>query len=155
MEYSLVRMTRGNKTALDSFRKSKNGVLLSSGSIWEGVDFAGDCLSSVIIVRLPFPRRSAYMNHKRARFRSRYDFVQTYAVPEMLIKLRQGAGRLIRTESDTGVLTILDARATRSSYAGSVQKALSQYPRVFSVKEVADFMHSVKPASYFEKECDS
>lgn len=155
LEYDLIRMTRGNKTALDSFRKSKNGVLLSSGSIWEGVDFAGDCLSSVIIVRLPFPRRSAFMNLKRARFRSRYDFIRTYAVPEMLIKLRQGAGRLIRTESDTGVLTILDARAIRSSYAGSVQNALRQYPRVFSVKEVADFMHSIKPAAYFENECDS
>lgn len=154
MEYSLIRMTRGNKTALDNFRKCKNGVLLSSGSIWEGVDFAGDCLSSVIIVRLPFPRRSAFMNLKRNRCRSKYDFVRTYAVPEMLIKLRQGAGRLIRTESDTGVLTILDARAIRSSYAGSVQNALRQYPRVFSVEEVAEFMRSIKPASYFNTEDD-
>ena len=148
-QYDLIRMTRGNKTALDRFRRSSNGVLFSSGSIWEGVDFAGDCLSSVIIVRLPFPRRSALMNLKRAKCKSKYHFVRTYAVPEMLIKLRQGAGRLIRTESDTGVLSILDVRAVRSAYAGSVNQALKQFPLVSSVEEIEHFMHSVKPASYF------
>jgi ATP-dependent DNA helicase DinG len=67
----------------------------------------------------------------------------------MLIKLRQGAGRLIRTESDTGVLSILDVRAVRSAYAGSVNQALKQFPLVSSVEEIEQFIRSVKPASYF------
>ena len=147
--YDLIRMTRGNKTAIDCFRKSPNGVLYAAGSIWEGIDFAGDCLSSVIIVRLPFPQRSAFMNLKQAKCGSIHNFVRTYAVPEMIIKLRQGAGRLIRTESDTGVLSILDVRAVRSFYAGSVQKALLPYPQVSSVDDIEHFIRSTKPPKYF------
>lgn len=148
-DYDVIRMTRGNKTAIDTFRKSENGVLFASGSIWEGVDCAGDCLSSVIIVRVPFPRRSAIMELKCAECKSTRDFVRTYAVPEMLIKLRQGAGRLIRTETDTGVLAILDVRAVKSRHAKSIKKALRQYPLVSSVDEVAQFMKAIKPATYF------
>lgn len=147
--YDLIRMTRGNKTAIDCFRKSPNGVLYAAGSIWEGIDFAGDCLSSVIIVRLPFPQRSAFMNLKQTKCGSMHNFVRTYAVPEMIIKLRQGAGRLIRTESDTGVLSILDVRAVRSFYAGSVQKALLPYPQVSSVDDIEHFIRSTKPPKYF------
>lgn len=148
-DYDVIRMTRGNKTAIDSFRRSANGVLFASGSIWEGVDCAGDCLSSVIIVRVPFPRRSAIMELKCAECKSTRDFVRTYAVPEMLIKLRQGAGRLIRTETDTGVLAILDVRAVKSRHAKSIKKALCQYPMVSSVDGVAKFMKKIKPTAYF------
>lgn len=148
--YEVIRMTRGNKTAIDSFRACKNGVLFASGSIWEGVDCAGDCLSSVIIVRAPFPRRSAMMELKCAECKSKREFVQSYAVPEMIIKLRQGAGRLIRTETDTGVLAVLDTRATKSKHAASIQRALNQYPKVSSIEEVENFIRTIKPSQYFE-----
>ncbi|MBQ9045548.1 MAG: ATP-dependent DNA helicase [Oscillospiraceae bacterium] len=148
-DYEVICMTRSNRTAIDTFRRSRNGVLFASGSMWEGVDCVGDCLSSLIIVRLPFPQRSAVMELKRSRYDSVRDFVNEYAVPEMLIKLRQGAGRLIRSETDTGVIVILDARATRSRHEKRVKQALTQYPQVYSIKELRTFMRSVKPDSYF------
>ena len=79
--------------------------------------------------------------------------INRYVTPEMLIKLRQGAGRLIRTETDTGVLSILDSRANESQYAAKIQNVLSKYPIIRTVDEVESFIKSVKPASYFnEKE---
>lgn len=104
-QYELIRMTRSNKSAIADFKKSKNGVLFASGSMWEGVDCIGDCLSSVIIPRLPFPMRSATMESKKEECNGLGDFVNTICVPEMLIKLRQGLGRLIRCETDTGLIS--------------------------------------------------
>ena len=148
-KYELFCMTRGNKTAIRNFKKSKNGILFASGSMWEGVDCAGDCLSSVIIPRLPFPIRSALLEQKKDLSPDIRHFIQTYAVPEMLIKLRQGIGRLIRTETDTGLIAILDCRAESGPYAGRVQTVLSKYPKVETIEEVRDFFKSVKSKEYF------
>lgn len=148
-DYPLIQMSRSNRNAIAQFKESGNGVLFASGSMWEGVDCAGDILSSVIIVRLPFPLRTHAMEQKKNRCASVHDFVQTYAVPQMIIKLRQGAGRLIRTESDTGVLAILDARAAKGgSYRHRVLTALSKYPLVRTVFDVRAFIDEVKDESY-------
>ena len=149
-KYHVIRMTKSDRTAISEFKKSKNGVLFASGSMWEGVDCVGDCLSSVIIVRLPFPIRSATMNEKKANSASVEEFIHRYAVPEMLIKLRQGAGRLVRCETDTGVLSILDCRANRGSYAANIQHTLRKYPIVNSISEVEEFMRSIKDDEYFD-----
>ena len=147
--YPLIKMSRSNKNAITQFKESGNGVLFASGSMWEGVDCAGDILSSVIIVRLPFPLRTQAMEFKKRACGNTKEFVQRYAVPQMIIKLRQGAGRLIRTETDTGVLAILDARAAKNgAYRSRVLKALRKYPLVSSVHEVASFIDSVKDESY-------
>lgn len=89
-EYDIICMTRSNKNAIADFKKSKNGILFASGSMWEGVDCVGDCLSSVIIVRLPFPMRSALMEEKKDCCYDVGEFVNKYCTPNMLIKLRQG-----------------------------------------------------------------
>lgn len=149
-KYEVFCMTRNNRKVISDFRKSKNGVLFASGSMWEGVDCIGDSLSSVIIVRLPFPLRSAMMEQKKDAVGDIARFVQEYAVPEMLIKLRQGAGRLIRCETDTGVISILDSRAAAGSYVPRIKMALSKYPAVNSVDEVKAFMESVKGEDYYE-----
>ncbi len=149
--YDLICMTRSNKTAITDFKKSKNGVLFASGSMWEGVDCIGDILSSVIIVRLPFPIRSAMMEEKKRSCKNVAEFIYKYAVPEMLIKLRQGAGRLIRCETDTGLLTILDSRAINGRYAKRIENALAKYPRVNSIEEARAFLESVKDKEYFEQ----
>jgi ATP-dependent DNA helicase DinG len=117
--------------------------------MWEGVDCSGDILSSAIIVRLPFPLRSQSMEYKRSKCASTSEFIQTYAVPQMIIKLRQGAGRLIRTETDTGVLSILDSRAAADgAYRSRVLAALGKYPLVSSIQEIAAFIDSVKDDTY-------
>lgn len=148
-EYPLIKMSRSNKTAITQFKNSGNGVLFASGSMWEGVDCAGDILSSVIIVRLPFPLRSQTMEFKKMSCKNTKEFVQKYAVPQMIIKLRQGAGRLIRNETDTGVLAILDARASQGGvYRTRVLNTLRKYPLVSSISDVASFIDSVKDESY-------
>ena len=142
-------MSRSNKTAITQFKNSGNGVLFASGSMWEGVDCSGDILSSVIIVRLPFPLRSQTMEFKKMSCKNTKEFVQKYAVPQMIIKLRQGAGRLIRNETDTGVLAILDARAAQDgAYRTRVLNTLRKYPLVSSISDVASFIDSVKDEFY-------
>ena len=150
-QYSVFYMTRNNKTVISEFKKSKNGVLFASGSMWEGVDCVGDGLSSVIIVRLPFPMRSALLEQKKESAGSLGMFIQQYALPEMLIKLRQGAGRLIRSENDTGVIAILDARAAKGTFSKSVLHALGQYPVVNTVEEIEKFLRSVKTDDYYNQ----
>ncbi|MGN1128947.1 MAG: ATP-dependent DNA helicase [Candidatus Flemingiibacterium sp.] len=149
--YELIRMTRSNRNAIRDFKKKDNVVLFASGSMWEGVDCAGDKLSSVIIVRLPFPLRSAAMEEKKSASANVSAFINEYAVPEMLIKLRQGVGRLIRCETDTGLISVLDTRAVRSRYSERVQAVLSKYPRVENLDEIREFFHSVKHKEYFEE----
>ena len=148
-KYEVFCMTRSNRKVISDFRKSKNGILFASGAMWEGVDCVGDGLSSVIIVRLPFPLRSAIMEQKKKAVGDVAKFVHEYAVPEMLIKLRQGVGRLIRCETDTGVVSILDSRAANGSYVPRVKMALLKYPIVTSVDEVKTFMKSVKGEDYY------
>lgn len=147
--YDTICMTRSNKNAITDFKKSKNGILFASGSMWEGVDCVGDCLSSVIIVRLPFPMRSVLMEEKKEACDSVASFVDRYCTPNMLIKLRQGVGRLIRSEADTGVVSILDPRATSKSYSVKVGQALHKYPKVDSPEEIESFMRSVKSEKYY------
>lgn len=149
IEYDTICMTRSNKNAITDFKKSKNGILFASGSMWEGVDCVGDCLSSVIIVRFPFPMRSALMEEKKEACENVGAFVDRYCTPNMLMKLRQGIGRLIRCESDTGVVSILDPRATSKSYSVKVGQALHKYPKVETTDEIDSFMHSVKDESYY------
>lgn len=148
-EFDIICMTRSNKNAIADFKKSKNGILFASGSMWEGVDCVGDCLSSVIIVKLPFPMPSAIMEERRENCETTSEFVSKYCTPDMLIKLRQGVGRLIRCETDTGVISILDPRADYRTYGKKVAQALHHYPRVDSVEEIRNFMESVKDEDYF------
>lgn len=150
MQYELIRMTRSNKSAIADFKKSKNGVLFASGSMWEGVDCIGDCLSSVIIPRLPFPMRSATMESKKEECNGLGEFVNTICVPEMLIKLRQGLGRLVRCETDTGLISILDTRATTGKYTDKVGNVLAKYTKAETLDEVEAFFREVKSPAYFE-----
>ena len=149
-KYDTICMTRSNKNAITDFKKSKNGILFASGSMWEGVDCVGDCLSSVIIVRLPFPMRNALLEEKKEKSEDVGLFVDKYCTPNMFIKLRQGVGRLIRCETDTGVISILDPRTMTMSYSKKVMQALCKFPRVYSVREIEKFILSVKNKKYFE-----
>jgi len=148
-KYEVIRMGRNNKNAISDFKHSQNGVLFAAGSMWEGVDCIGDTLSSVIIVRLPFPIRSAALEEKKRECESMHQFIAEYVLPEMLIRLRQGAGRLIRCETDTGLISILDARASVGNYIEQVTVALDKYPPVYSLDDIRAFFRKVKPDAYF------
>ena len=103
---------------LQEFKKTPNAVLCATSSFWEGVDVKGDALRSVIIDKLPFqvptePVVAARLN--RIRERGGDPFLE-YTVPEAIISLKQGLGRLIRSRSDAGILAILDSRICTQQY---------------------------------------
>nr|WP_272509028.1 helicase C-terminal domain-containing protein [Psychrobacillus psychrodurans] len=89
------------------FLEDEHSILLSTGIFWEGIDIPGSSLSNLIIFKLPFPVPDPILEYKASR--SLNGFSEVY-LPEMLIKLRQGLGRLIRKENDRGIATILDSR---------------------------------------------
>lgn len=111
-------------SVITEFRKS-NGVLLGTGVFWEGVNIEGPDLSQVIIFRLPFPVPSDPIYEYKASV-TKNPFMEVF-VPDMLLRLRQGTGRLIRSETDLGILSILDSRlstAAKKSYRAQVLDTL-------------------------------
>ena len=97
------------------FKQTQNAVLFAAGSCWEGVDFPGNMVSSLIIVRLPFPVPDPLSEAEREQYPTLQDYIKTVVIPDMQVKLRQGFGRAIRTETDTCVVSILDHRAAPES----------------------------------------
>lgn len=150
-KYKVFVMRKGDKQVIKKFKASKNGILFATGAMWEGVNCVGDVLSSVIIPRLPFPIRSAVLEGKKESCANSVEFISRFAVPEMIIKLRQGAGRLVRCETDTGIISILDSRANKYYYADIIRDAMKKYPIVTSLSEVDKFMHEIKDEAFFAK----
>jgi ATP-dependent DNA helicase DinG len=115
---------------LERFKKSANGVLFGTDSFWTGVDVPGEALSNVIITRLPF----AVPDHPLIEAKLEYiegnggDPFTEYSLPEAILKLRQGVGRLIRTKTDEGIIVILDNRILSRSYGQSFLQALPPCP---------------------------
>ena len=98
---------------LEEFRTTPGSVLLATGAAWEGIDFPGDCVSLLIIPRLPFAYPDALKEKDKEQSTSLPAFLEAVAETEMQIKLRQGFGRAIRTETDTCVDAVLAPRSAR------------------------------------------
>ena len=103
---------------LEKFRADPAGVLFGADSFWQGVDVPGDALQNVIITKLPFsvpdhPLLEARLDSIRASGGNPF---MDYQVPEAVIKLKQGFGRLIRTREDKGIVVILDPRVKTKRY---------------------------------------
>ena len=146
--FPLFRMGKGRLDALVAFRKSGNGILCASDSAGEGIDLAGDILSSLIVVRLPFPAPDPVLEYEKSLYANFYDYLNEVIVPGMLIKLRQWIGRGIRRETDTCVFSILDSRATRR-YRNDILAALPDMPVTDRMEDVGRFILSHKDESYF------
>ncbi len=105
-------------TMLEEFKKDINSVLFGTSSFWEGVDVQGEALSNVIVVRLPFSVPTHPVVKARIEDienKGGNPFME-YNLPEAIIKLKQGFGRLIRTKTDTGIVVILDPRIKTKFY---------------------------------------
>jgi ATP-dependent DNA helicase DinG len=133
----LVQGDGSRSELLSRFRELGNAVLLGSASFREGVDVPGDALSVVVLDKLPFappddPLLAARLDHLRAAGGNPFFEVQ---VPQAAIALKQGAGRLIRTESDRGVLMICDPRLIDKGYGRRIWRSL---PPMRRTRELAD-----------------
>ncbi len=146
----LVNSKSAAERRLEAFRSLKNGVLLACGSCWEGIDLPGDILSSLIIVRLPFSVPDPISKYEQAQSDNPEQYRQTVVYPEMIVKLKQGCGRLIRGENDTGVVSILDRRAaTAGAYRNGVLRALPPCGVTSDIEEVRRFIREKKVSEYF------
>ncbi len=126
---------------LRRFRELGNAVLIGSQSFWEGVDVQGDALSLVVIDKLPFappddPVLVARMKHLEEAGGSPF---MDWQVPQAAISLKQGAGRLIRSETDRGVLVICDDRVVTKGYGKMLRASLPKMPWTRDRSEVAKF----------------
>lgn len=126
---------------LDRFRKAGNAVLLGTSSFWEGVDVRGEALSCVIIDKLPFaspgdPVLQARIDSIRATGAN--PFMQ-YQLPNAVITLKQGVGRLIRDITDKGVLVLCDPRLRSKAYGKIFLKSIPNMPQANDLQQVNDF----------------
>jgi ATP-dependent DNA helicase DinG len=134
------------------FRDLGNAVLVGSHSFWEGVDVRGEALSLVVIDKLPFappddPVLAARIERMTREGRSAF---LEYQLPEAVITLKQGAGRLIRDETDRGVLMLCDPRLLSRGYGKRVLASLPPMKLTHHASEAIAFLNA-RPASKFSE----
>ena len=142
MSFPLLVQGEGSRSELlTRFRRLGNAVLLGSQSFWEGVDVQGEALSVVIIDKLPFappedPLFAARLEHIAREGGNPF---MDYQLPQAAISLKQGAGRLIRSETDRGVLMICDRRLVEKPYGRRIWQALPPMRRTRELADVEEF----------------
>ena len=147
LEFPLfVQGERGRTELLDSFRNAGNAVLVGSQSFWEGVDVRGEALSLVIIDKLPFapPDDPVLAARIEVMEKQGMNGFMHHQLPEAIITLKQGAGRLIRDVDDRGVLMICDPRLISKPYGRRIWQSLPPFKRTRVQEEVLAFF---KPAA--------
>jgi ATP-dependent DNA helicase DinG len=144
----LVQGERGRTELLDSFRKAGNAVLVGSQSFWEGVDVRGEALSLVIIDKLPFapPDDPVLAARIEVMEKKGMNGFMHHTLPEAIINLKQGAGRLIRDVDDRGVLMLCDPRVISKPYGRRIWQSLPPFRRTRVQADVIEFFKNPKPA---------
>lgn len=138
LNYNLIKQRKisSQDEIIEEFKSDKNSVLLATGTFWEGIDVPGEALSNVIIFKLPFPVPDPIIEEKRKNFDN---FLMEVSVPLMIVKLRQGVGRLIRKYDDKGIVSILDSRigdASNNEYKDIVFDSLPVKNKTNDIKKV-------------------
>jgi ATP-dependent DNA helicase DinG len=143
----LLQGTAPRMALLERFKMTPNSVLFATASFWQGVDVPGEQLSCVIVDRLPFAVPSDPVVAARVRAlqeEGRNPFAE-FQVPEAVLALKQGFGRLIRTKTDRGVLALLDTRISRMPYGKIFLDSLPRYRRTNDLAEVKRFLNDARP----------
>ena len=134
---------------IDQFRQAEHAVLLGTASFWEGVDIQGEDLSCVIIDKLPFAPPNDPIMHARLKQLEQAGGKPFFEIqiPDAVISLKQGAGRLIRDENDKGVLMLCDARIRTKGYGAKFINALPPMQRTDQLQDVQRFFAKMNKAA--------
>ena len=132
--------SKSQNEIIESFKNTK-GVILGTGVFWEGIDLKNELLTLLVIVRLPFPTIDPITKYKITKLN---DSNEAVIVPEMIIKLKQGVGRLVRTKQDKGLLVLLDSRMNKPIYKHK-EAVLDALPikNMIHKDEVKDFLNNI------------
>lgn len=141
LPYEILMQQAGSsqENVLQEFERNTDSVLLGTGAYWEGISIEGKSLSNLVIFRLPFPVPDPIITYKAS---VSPDALMKVMVPEMVTKLKQGVGRLIRNFTDTGIISIIDPRlkdVNPKPYRDIVWKALPISNRTNNLKELQEF----------------
>lgn len=144
----LVQGSAPKRQLMQRFVDGPRAVLVGSQSFWEGIDVPGDALQCVVIDKLPFPPPNDPLVEARVRrleAEGRSGFNEFF-VPEAAVSLKQGAGRLIRSETDRGLLVVCDPRLATMGYGRRLRQALPAMPMLGSFDEVRDWLAKLRQA---------
>jgi ATP-dependent DNA helicase DinG len=142
IDFPILMQGEGSRSGiLDKFRSTPNAVLFATSSFWQGVDVRGEALSCVIIDKLPFAVPSDPVIGARQRYIDNHggNSFNSYSVPAAIIALKQGLGRLIRSATDRGVLSILDPRIVTKGYGQQFLKSLPPSRITRKIEDVESF----------------
>ncbi len=144
----LVQGAAPRRELLERFRQLGNAVLLGTSSFWEGVDVRGEALSCVIIDKLPFgsPGDPVLQARIEALRKQGINPFMAYQLPNAVITLKQGIGRLIRDHTDRGVLVLCDPRLRSKSYGRVFLSSLPRMPRTHDIDAIHEFFAGVVPS---------
>lgn len=141
LPYHVLKQAQGSsqEEVLEEFKSNVNSVLLGTGAFWEGISIEGKALSQVVVFKLPFPVPEPVINYKQAVAKNG---LMDVLVPEMVLKLKQGVGRLIRNYTDTGIISIIDPRLSdqhAKPYTQLVWDALPIKNRTTDIEVLQEF----------------
>lgn len=142
IEFPVLMQGEGSRSGiLDRFRQTPNAVLFATASFWQGVDVRGEALSCVIIDKLPFAVPTDPVVAARQRYidNTGGNSFADYSIPAAVISLKQGFGRLIRSATDRGVLSILDPRIVTKGYGQNFLKSLPPSRITRKIEDVKEF----------------
>lgn len=135
------KITGGRHNITNRFKNVPSSVLFGTYSFWEGIDAPGDTLSCVVIPKLPFPIPNDPIYEALSEALSVNTFTH-FSLPQMILKLRQGVGRLLRSPGDTGAIVILDGRFLNREYGDQVLQSLP--PGVVHIGSQADLIPTLE-----------
>ena len=141
----LVQGEGSKQALLSTFKRDQSAVLVATLSFWEGVDVPGRALRLVALEKIPFPVPSDPLFSARAQeleSLGRNPF-QELSIPMAQMTLQQGFGRLLRTQTDSGLVAILDSRLVTRSYGKRLLRALPPAPQLFHLKEALGFLREL------------
>ena len=149
LRFPMLLQGQKSKTGLlDEFRSTPNAVLFGTSSFWQGVDVQGEQLSCVMVDKLPFsvPNDPVVAARIRRINESGGNAFYDYQIPEAIILLKQGFGRLIRSRNDRGILALLDKRILTKRYGGAFLRSLPPVPLIHDWRQLSNFLRAAKPS---------